>query len=201
VLFREETEAALWTGPHSLGEEGGSTEECWMEAADADALEGDLDSFAEEKEAAEFLLKDFSTAESKEDVEEDTEEVCSAWASGVEIQEEEGVRWGEGGPSDGSLWSFPLEELCGGEQEEAAGGDGCVVGGEPGSAAGEHEGDVWDNPFFSEEWEDRDSRLPIGVVSGLLLNVSPENTKKKCHMHESASLKLWFYNRLMSCKH
>lgn len=28
-------------------------------------------------------------------------------------------------------------------------------------------------PFFSEEWEDRDSRLPIGVVSGLLLYVSP----------------------------
>lgn len=28
-------------------------------------------------------------------------------------------------------------------------------------------------PFFSEEWEDRDSRLPVGVVSGLLLYVSP----------------------------
>lgn len=67
---------------------------------DADALDGDLDSFTEDKEAIEFLLKDLSTAESKEDVEEDIKEVCSD--SGVEVQEAEVVRW-EGGLSEGCL--------------------------------------------------------------------------------------------------
>lgn len=41
-----------------------------------EALEGDLDSFPEAKESTDFLLIDFSTAESKEDVEEETEDVC-----------------------------------------------------------------------------------------------------------------------------
>lgn len=44
---------------------------------------------------------------------------------------------------------------------------------EPACAVGEDGGEVGDNPFFSEECEDRDSWLPIGVVPGLLLNVSP----------------------------
>lgn len=30
-----------------------------------------------------------------------------------------------------------------------------------------------EQPFCSDEWEDRDSRLPMGVLLGLLLNVSP----------------------------
>lgn len=159
----EETEDAFWTGPPSLTHEGHSADRFWTEAVDADALDGDLDSFIEDKEANEFLLKDLSTAESKEDVEQDIKEVCSE--SGAGVQEAEAVRR-EGGLSEGCLWSFS----CGGEQEDAAGGD--VVGGS-GWAAGEDGGEVWDSSFFSEECEDKDSWLPIGVLE-LLLNVSPD---------------------------
>lgn len=60
-----------------------------------------------------------------------------------------------------------------GEQEGASGGDTCAVEDELGSLAGEDGGEVRDNPFFSDECEDKDSWLPIGVVPGLLLNVSP----------------------------
>lgn len=94
-----------------------------MEAVDADALEGDLDSFTEEKEAVEFLLNDLSTAESKEEVEEDMEEGWSAGGSRV--------------LSDAAVWSFPLEE-----SRVSAGRDDCVVTGESGSAAGEDGGEV-----------------------------------------------------------
>lgn len=71
--------------------------------------------------------------------------------------------------ADSCFWSPPLVEgWSGGEQEEAVGGEDKLW-----SAAGEDGGEVWDSPFFSEEWEDRDSWLPMGVVLGLLLNVSP----------------------------
>lgn len=50
-----------------------------MEMVDEEVMEGDLDSFTDDKEAVEFLLTDrFLSAESKEDIEEDTEEVCCA---------------------------------------------------------------------------------------------------------------------------
>lgn len=167
-LFREETEAAFsLTGEEQFPDVG------WTEG-----VEAHLESFAEDKDTVEFLLKDLSTAESKEDVEEDTEEVCSAEDSGAEIQEEEGVRGGEGASSGDAFWSFPLR---GDEPEEVEGGENCAAGGEPGSAAGEDGGEVWDNLFFSEECDDNDSWLPIGVVSGLLLNVSPEKQEETPH--------------------
>lgn len=56
-------------------------------------MEGDLDSFTDDKEAVEFPLTDrLLSVESKEDIEEDTEEVCWAGVSWEEVQEEEGVR-------------------------------------------------------------------------------------------------------------
>lgn len=62
-----------------------------MEANDEEALEGDKDSFTDDKEAVEFPLTDrlLSAAETKEDVEEDTEEVFWAGVSWEEVQEEE----------------------------------------------------------------------------------------------------------------
>lgn len=70
-----------------------SIEEGWVEMVDEEALEGDLDSFTDDKEAVEFPLTDrlLSAAEIKEDVDDDTEEVCWAVASWEEVQEEEGV--------------------------------------------------------------------------------------------------------------
>lgn len=66
-----------------------------MEAVDEEAMEGHLDSFTDDKEAVEFpLIERVLSAESKEDVEEDREEVCWAGASWEEVQEEEGVRRG-----------------------------------------------------------------------------------------------------------
>lgn len=64
------------------------------------------------------------------------------------------------------------------EQEEGSGGDVGAAGDEE-VVAGERGGEVLDSPFFSEEWEERDSRLPIGVVLGLLLNVSPSGGEQK----------------------
>lgn len=155
-------------------------EEGMVETIDEEALEADLDSFTDDKEAVEFPLTDglLSAVESKEDVEEDTEEVFWAGVSWEEVQEEEGGNWGEAALSVGRFWSFPFEEMWDGKQEETSGGDGCAVEDEPGSAAGEEGGEVWDNPFFSDECEDRDSWLPIGVVLELLLNVSPGNKKR-----------------------
>lgn len=95
MLFRDETDATLCTGPPSLKEEVHSTDKCWMEAVDTEVLEGDLDSFTEDKEAVEFPFMERSTAESKEEVEEDREEVCCAGLSSAEAQEEEGMRGGE----------------------------------------------------------------------------------------------------------
>ncbi len=64
-----------------------------MEAVVEEALGGDLDSFTDDKEAVEFPLTDrVLSVESKEDVEEDTEEVCWAGVSWEEVWEEEGVR-------------------------------------------------------------------------------------------------------------
>lgn len=64
-----------------------------MEAMDEEAIEGDLDSFTDDKEAVEFPLTDrVLSAEIKEDMEEDTEEVCWVGVSSEEVQEEEGVR-------------------------------------------------------------------------------------------------------------
>lgn len=188
MLFREETDDTLWTGWPTLREEVHSTEACWAEVVDVEALEGDLDSLTDDKEAVAFPLTDWLlSAESKEDMEEDTEEVCWVGMSWDEVQEEEhGVRWGEAALSDGLFWSLPFEELWEGEKEEAAGGDAGAVEDELGSAAGEDGGEVWDNPFFSEECEDRDSWLPIGVVLGLLLNVSPgERNGKTSHNIET----------------
>lgn len=64
-----------------------------MEAVDKEAMEGDLDSLTDDKEAVEFPLPERAlSVESKEDVEEDTEEVCWAGVGWEEVQEEEGVR-------------------------------------------------------------------------------------------------------------
>lgn len=87
-----------------------------------DVLEGDLDSLTDDREAAEFPLTDFSTAESREDVEEDREEACWVGVGSAEVQEEEALRRGEGPLPFASFSSFSLEELCGGEHGEAAGG-------------------------------------------------------------------------------
>lgn len=140
MLFREETDAALSTVPPSLKEEARSTGECWMEVEEMDVLEGDLDSFTDDREAAEFPLTDFSTAESREDVEEDREEACWVGVSSAEVQEEEALRRGAGSPSSACFSSFTFEDLCVGEPEDAAGGGDCAVEGELGSAEGE-EGD------------------------------------------------------------
>lgn len=145
-----------------------------METVDEEALEGEFDSLTDDKVAVELPLADtVLSTESKEDMEEDTEEVCWAGFSWEEVQEEEGVRWGEATLSADCFWSFPFEQLWDGEQEEAAGGDAGAAENAPESAGGEDGGELRDKPFFSEEWEDRDSWLPIGVVLGLLLNVSP----------------------------
>lgn len=93
MLFREETDDTLGTGRPSLREEVSSTEERWMEVVDEEAMEGDVDSFTDDKEAVELPLTDrVLSAESKEDAEEDTEEVCWAGVSWEEAREEEGVR-------------------------------------------------------------------------------------------------------------
>lgn len=64
-----------------------------MEAVDEEAMEGVLDSFTDDKEVVEFPLTDrVLSVDSKEDVEEDTEEACWAGVSWEEVQEEEGVR-------------------------------------------------------------------------------------------------------------
>ena len=64
---------------------------------DVEALEGDLDSLTDDKEAVEFPLTDrLLSAKSKEDIEEDTEGVCWAGVSCEEVKEaEHGVWWGE----------------------------------------------------------------------------------------------------------
>lgn len=145
-----------------------------MEAMEEEPIEGDLDSVAHDKEAVEFPLTGrVLSAESKEDMEEDTEEVCWVGVSWEEVQEEEGVRWEEATLSVGCFWSFPFKEWLDGEQDKAAGADTGAVEDELACTVGEDGGEFWDNPFFSEECEDRDSWLPIGVVPGLLLNVSP----------------------------
>lgn len=154
-------------GRPSLREEARSTEEHCVEVTD-EAPEGPLDSFIEDKEAFEFPLADkVLSVDSKEDMEEDTEEVCWVEVSWEEGQEEDVARWGD---ALVSFWSLPLEQYW----EEAAGGDAVAAEDRLASVVGEDGGEersVW--PFFSDEWEDRDSRLPIGVVSGLLLKVSP----------------------------
>lgn len=131
-----------------------------MEIVDEEAAEGHLDSLTGDEEAAESPATDrLVSVESRE------EDVCRAAAGREEVRE-------EAAPSAGRSSSFPFEELWDGEREEAAPGDGGAADGGSGSAAGEDGGDVWDNPFFSEECEDRDSWLPIGVVLWLLLKVS-----------------------------
>lgn len=91
MLFREETDDTLCTGRPSLREEACSTEECWME--EREATEGDLDSLTDDKETVELPLTDkVLSEESKEDMEEDTEEVGWAGVSWEEVQEEEGGR-------------------------------------------------------------------------------------------------------------
>lgn len=108
-----------------------------------EALEGDLDSLTDDKEAVEFPPTDkLLSAESKEDVKEDTEEVFWAGVSWEEVQEdEEGVSWGEATLSVGRFSSLPFEELWEGE---ATGGEAGAVEEEeePGSAAGEDGGEV-----------------------------------------------------------
>lgn len=173
MLFREEADDTRLIGRPSFREDARSTEERWIDATDEEATEGHLDSFTDDKEADEFPLTDtVLSAEIKEEIEEDTEEVC--W---VRVSLEEGVRWEEAVESVWCFWSFPFEEAWDMEREEAA-GVGAVED-EPACAVGEDGGEVWDNPFFSEECEDRDSWLPIGVVPGLLLNVSPGETRKQ----------------------
>lgn len=86
-----------------------------------EAAEGGLNSFTDDKEAVKFPLADrLLSVETKEDVEEDTEEVCWAGVSSEEVREEEGVKRGEAAPSVGPVRSFPFEESWGGEQEGAA---------------------------------------------------------------------------------
>lgn len=69
-----------------------SVEEQSVEATDG-APEGTLDSFTEDKEAFEFTLADkVLSVDSKEDMEEDTEEVCWVDVSWEEVQEEDVAR-------------------------------------------------------------------------------------------------------------
>lgn len=90
------------------------------------------------------------------------------------------------------------------EPEEAAGENAGAEEDEPASAVGEDGGEVWVSPFFSEECEDRDSRLPIGVVPGLLLNVSPGGRRGNKSHHNiltdsgASSVFLVGLNRLVS---
>lgn len=64
-----------------------------MEVVEEEALEGEFDSLTDDKEAVEFPLTDnILSADIKEDMEEDTEEVCWVGFSWEEVQEEEGVR-------------------------------------------------------------------------------------------------------------
>lgn len=160
-------------GRPSLRGEARSTEEHWVEETD-EAPEGTLDSFIDDKEAFEFPLADkVLSVDSKEDMEEDTEEVCWVEVSWEEVQEEDAGSWGE---ALLSFWSLPFEQ----HWEEAAGGGAIAAEDRLASAVGEDGGEERSVcPFFSEEWEDRDSRLPIGVVSGLLLKVSPTSRHGK----------------------
>lgn len=48
--------------------------------------------------------------------------------------------------------------------------------------------------FCSEEWEDRDSMLPIGVLLGLLLKVSPIQGPEKRHTRPSLKPAEWVSN-------
>lgn len=67
-------------GRLSLREEARSTEEHCVEVTD-EAPGGTLESFIDDKEAFEFPLADkVLSVDSKEDMEEDTEEVC--WVGG-----------------------------------------------------------------------------------------------------------------------
>lgn len=135
MLFKEEADDARWIGRPSLSEEARSTAGRWMEAVDEEAAEGVLDSFTDDKEAEEFPLADsVLSVESKEDTEDDTEEVC--W---VGVSWEEG--WEEAAASAGCFWSVPFKEWWDGEQEEAAGGDAGDVE-ELASAVGEDGGEV-----------------------------------------------------------
>lgn len=155
-------------GRPSLREEARSTEHC-VDATD-EAPEGTRDSFTDDNEAFESPLADkVLSVDSKEDMEDDTEEVCWVEVSWEEVQEGDVARWPE---AAASFWSLPFEWWdC---WEEAAGGDVVAAGDTLASVVGEDGGEERRVcPFFSEEWEDKDSRLPIGVVSGLLLNVSP----------------------------
>lgn len=73
----------------SLREETCSIDEHSVEAMD-EAPDGTLDSFTEDKEASEFPLADkVLSVDSKEDMEEDTEEVCWVEVSWEEVQEED----------------------------------------------------------------------------------------------------------------
>lgn len=92
MLFRDETEDPLWMRRPSLREETCSIEEHSVEATD-EAPDGTLDSFTEDKEASEFPLADkVLSVDSKEDMEEDTEEVCWVEVSWEEVQEEDVLR-------------------------------------------------------------------------------------------------------------
>lgn len=50
---------------------------------------------------------------------------------------------------------------------------------------------VLEDVFCSEEWEDRDSMLPIGVLLGLLLKVSPMQGPEKRHTGPSLKPAEW----------
>lgn len=96
MLFREETDKSLSTDGPPLVKEVRSSEKCWMEMVEEEALEREFDSLTDDKEALEFPLTDkLLSADSNEDVEEDTEEVCWAAVGWEEVQEEEGGRGGE----------------------------------------------------------------------------------------------------------
>lgn len=89
MLFRDETEDPLWMRRPSLREETCSIEEHRVEATD-EAPDGTLDSFTEDKEASEFPLADkVLSVDSKEDMEEDTEDVCWVEVNWEEVQEED----------------------------------------------------------------------------------------------------------------
>lgn len=88
MLFREEADNTRLIGRPSFREDARSTVERWIDATDEEATEGHLDSFTDDKEADEFPLTDtVLSAEIKEEIEEDTEDVC--W---VRLSLEEGVR-------------------------------------------------------------------------------------------------------------
>ena len=90
---------------------------------------------------------------------------------GREEAAEEEAALGAGDGEEGTSVRAPASRPLGGEREGGSGGGSGADGGEAAgrAAGGEEGGEVLEKPFCSEEWEERDSWLPRGVLLGLLL--------------------------------